>query len=35
MPKPYTIDGVHLNTAGYAVWEQAILQKVSAVCGSK
>jgi lysophospholipase L1-like esterase len=35
MPKPYTIDGVHLNAAGYAVWEQAILQKVSAVCGSK
>jgi GDSL-like Lipase/Acylhydrolase family len=34
MPKPFTIDGVHLNAGGYAVWEQAILQKVSAICNS-
>jgi lysophospholipase L1-like esterase len=35
MPAPYTIDGVHLNAAGYLAWDQAILQKVSAVCDSK
>jgi lysophospholipase L1-like esterase len=35
MPPPYTIDGVHLNAAGYLAWDQAILQKVSAVCDSK
>jgi lysophospholipase L1-like esterase len=32
MPTPHTIDGVHLDGAGYSVWEQAILQKVSGVC---
>jgi lysophospholipase L1-like esterase len=34
MPTPHTIDGVHLNGAGYAVWEKAILEKVSGVCNS-
>ncbi len=34
MPKPHTIDGVHLNAAGYAMWEQAILQKASTLCNS-
>ena len=35
MSRPYTIDGVHLNAAGYAVWDQAIVQKLSTICGSK
>jgi lysophospholipase L1-like esterase len=34
MPKPHTIDGVHLNGVGYSTWDQAILQGVSTVCGS-
>jgi lysophospholipase L1-like esterase len=34
MPTPHTIDGVHLDGAGYAVWEQAILEKVSGACNS-
>jgi lysophospholipase L1-like esterase len=32
MVKPHTIDGVHLNAAGYADWDQAILQGVSTIC---
>jgi lysophospholipase L1-like esterase len=32
MPKPHTIDGVHLNGIGYSAWDQAILQGVSAIC---
>jgi lysophospholipase L1-like esterase len=32
MPKPHTIDGVHLNAAGYAAWDEAILQGVSTIC---
>jgi lysophospholipase L1-like esterase len=35
MPTPHTIDGVHLSAAGYQVWDQAVLQGVSALCGSK
>ena len=35
MPTPHTIDGVHLNTAGYQVWNQAVLQGASALCGLK
>jgi lysophospholipase L1-like esterase len=35
MPTPYTIDGVHLSAAGYQVWDQAVLQGASALCGSK
>ena len=34
MPTPHTIDGVHLDGAGYEVWEQAILSKVSGACNS-
>jgi lysophospholipase L1-like esterase len=34
MPTPHTIDGVHLSAAGYQVWDQAVLQAVSALCGS-
>jgi len=35
MPTPHTIDGVHLSAAGYQVWNQAVLQGASALCGSK
>jgi len=33
MPEPHTIDGVHLNAAGYLVWDKAVLQGASSVCG--
>ena len=33
MPSRHTIDGVHLDAAGYRVWDQAILQGLSANCG--
>ncbi|MGO8910844.1 MAG: SGNH/GDSL hydrolase family protein [Bradyrhizobium sp.] len=32
MQKRHTIDGVHLNAAGYAAWDEAILQGVSTIC---
>ena len=35
MPTPHTIDGVHLSTAGYELWNEAILQKASFVCSLK
>jgi lysophospholipase L1-like esterase len=35
MPTPHTIDGVHLSAAGYQLWNQAVLQGASALCGSK
>jgi lysophospholipase L1-like esterase len=35
MPTPHTIDGVHLNAVGYQPWNEAILQGVSFLCGSK
>jgi lysophospholipase L1-like esterase len=35
MPTPHTIDGVHLSAAGYQVWDQAVLQAASALCGNK
>lgn len=35
MPTPHTIDGVHLSAAGYRIWDQAVLQGASALCGSK
>ena len=34
MPTPHTIDGLHLDGAGYSVWEKAILEKVSGACNS-
>ena len=34
MSTPYTIDGVHLNAAGYSAWDEAILKGVSTICGS-
>jgi hypothetical protein len=34
MGAPHTIDGVHLDTAGYAVWDAAVLKGVSGACGT-
>jgi hypothetical protein len=35
MPERHTLDGIHLNMAGYEVWDRAILQGMeSAVCKS-
>jgi lysophospholipase L1-like esterase len=35
MPKQHTIDGIHLNAAGYEVWDKAILDGIeSALCKS-
>jgi lysophospholipase L1-like esterase len=31
MPERHTLDGLHLNAAGYAVWDKAILQGIEAV----
>ena len=33
MPSPHTIDGVHLNGAGYQAWDAAVMQAAAAVCG--
>jgi hypothetical protein len=35
MPTPHTIDGVHLDAAGYAVWDEAVLKGLSAACNSR
>ena len=32
MPDPHTIDGVHLDAAGYAVGDAAVLKGVSGIC---
>jgi lysophospholipase L1-like esterase len=32
MPDPHTIDGVHLNAAGYALWDAAVLQGAALAC---
>jgi lysophospholipase L1-like esterase len=34
MPTPSTIDGVHLDNAGYAVWEDAVLKGVASACST-
>jgi lysophospholipase L1-like esterase len=35
MPERHTLDGIHLNMAGYEVWDRAILQGIeSAICKS-
>jgi hypothetical protein len=35
MPEHHTIDGIHLNAAGYAVWDKAILGGIeAALCKS-
>jgi len=33
MPKPHTIDGVHLNSAGYVAWDKAVMQAAAMICG--
>lgn len=33
MPTPHTVDGVHLDSDGYLVWDKAIMQAAAAVCG--
>jgi lysophospholipase L1-like esterase len=33
MPAPFTIDGVHLNAAGYRAWDKAVMQAASLACG--
>jgi lysophospholipase L1-like esterase len=35
MSNPHTIDGVHLNAAGYAAWDDAILKGVSTTCSPR
>jgi lysophospholipase L1-like esterase len=35
MPTPHTIDGVHLDAAGYKLWDEAVLKGVSGACGSR
>jgi lysophospholipase L1-like esterase len=32
MPSPYTIDGVHLDANGYAVWDEAVLKGAASAC---
>ena len=32
MGAPHTIDGLHLDTAGYAVWDAAVVKGVSGAC---
>jgi lysophospholipase L1-like esterase len=32
MPAPYSIDGVHLDAKGYAVWDEAVLKGASSAC---
>jgi lysophospholipase L1-like esterase len=35
MPERHTLDGIHLNAAGYEVWDRAILQGIeSTICKS-
>jgi lysophospholipase L1-like esterase len=33
MPTPHSIDGVHLDSDGYLVWDKAIMQAAAGVCG--
>jgi lysophospholipase L1-like esterase len=33
MPKPHTIDGVHLNSDGYLAWDKAVMQAAAMICG--
>jgi len=35
LPTPHTIDGVHLDAAGYSAWEAAIFKGVSTLCGPR
>jgi lysophospholipase L1-like esterase len=33
MSAPFTIDGVHLNDAGYRAWNEAVMQGTALACG--
>jgi lysophospholipase L1-like esterase len=33
MPKPHTIDGVHLNSEGDVAWDKAVMQAAAMICG--
>jgi len=33
MPSPHTIDGVHLDADGYRIWDKAVMQGTTLVCG--
>jgi lysophospholipase L1-like esterase len=33
MPKPHTIDGVHLNSDGSLAWDKAVMQAAAMICG--
>lgn len=33
MPKPHTIDGIHLNADGYLAWDKAVMQAAATICG--
>jgi len=35
MPEPHTIDGVHLNEAGYLTWDRAVLQGAGSICNPR
>ncbi|MGY3550393.1 lysophospholipase L1-like esterase [Bradyrhizobium sp. USDA 4472] len=35
LPTPHTIDGVHLNAAGYQLWNKAVVKGASVSCDSK
>lgn len=35
MASPHTIDGVHLDAAGYAAWEAAVLKGASGACSTR
>jgi lysophospholipase L1-like esterase len=33
MPRPHTIDGVHLDSGGYLAWDKAVMQAAAKICG--
>jgi lysophospholipase L1-like esterase len=35
MPTPHTIDAVHLDAAGYAAWDDAVLKWMSGTCSTR
>jgi lysophospholipase L1-like esterase len=35
MGAPHTIDGIHLDAAGYEVWDAAVLKGASGACGKQ
>jgi hypothetical protein len=35
MAVPHTIDGVHLDAAGYAAWDEAVLKGVAGACSTR